>query len=304
MTIERKWQYWIWVIGLALVAVGASNAQFAINSAAHTNLELVSVMLAFFVGALALVRYYSREDSLYLFLGLGFLGTAFLDANHALVTSEGLRAAMPSAMRDLIPWSWVGSRVFLALMLTGVWVYQWKRFEIDVLSPKRVYAFSIASVVVFSLFLATTELPSPFSEAGVIHRPYELVPALLFAFALWGFLRQGHWRNRVFSHWLVISLLIAIAAQLWVMPFSAEVFDAQFTIAHALKILSYGCVLTGLLANIYFNFQKERESVRLVSQQNEALFREIASSAEMRGQLDDLLNSLSGAKSRESKDSE
>ena len=38
------------------------------------------------VGATALVRFYSKKDNTFLFIGAGFLGTAFLDGYHTVVT--------------------------------------------------------------------------------------------------------------------------------------------------------------------------------------------------------------------------
>ena len=49
-----------------------SGAQF------HTVMETVSTLLAFVVGAMALVRFHVKKSNGFLFIGVGFLGTAFL----------------------------------------------------------------------------------------------------------------------------------------------------------------------------------------------------------------------------------
>ena len=54
----------------------------------HTNMEIAATLLAFMVGIMALVRFYSKKDNTFLFVGTGFLGTAFLDGYHAVVTSH------------------------------------------------------------------------------------------------------------------------------------------------------------------------------------------------------------------------
>ena len=54
----------------------------------------------------------------YLFIGTGFLGTAFLDAYHAVVTSAFISPYLPS----LIPCSWVASRQLLSIMLFVSWI--------------------------------------------------------------------------------------------------------------------------------------------------------------------------------------
>ncbi|MBI4243082.1 MAG: hypothetical protein HY606_03240, partial [Planctomycetes bacterium] len=49
----------------------------------HTVIEVVSTMLASIAGIMALTRFYSKKNSIYLFIGSGFLGAALLDGYHA-----------------------------------------------------------------------------------------------------------------------------------------------------------------------------------------------------------------------------
>jgi len=53
----------------------------------HTLMEVVATALALNVGVLALIRFYTRKNNTFLFLGSGFLGTGFLDFYHTVVTS-------------------------------------------------------------------------------------------------------------------------------------------------------------------------------------------------------------------------
>ena len=94
----------------------------------HTIMEVVSTVVAAFVGVLAFVRYFSKKNITYLFLATGFMGTALLDGYHAVVTSSLLNYLMPSPPESLIPWSWNASRTFLAILMTIMWVAsQWER---------------------------------------------------------------------------------------------------------------------------------------------------------------------------------
>ena len=63
----------------------------------HTLMEAVGMMLSFFVGTMAIVRFYSRKSNLFLFIGAGFLGTGLLDGYHAVVN------LMSSALVNPIP---------------------------------------------------------------------------------------------------------------------------------------------------------------------------------------------------------
>ena len=83
----------------------------------HSILESVSTMLALIVGVLAIARYYSKASNIYLIIGAGFIGTAFLDGFHGIVTSTFFSPKMPSDLPSLIPWSWLASRMLLSVIL-------------------------------------------------------------------------------------------------------------------------------------------------------------------------------------------
>ena len=83
-------------------------------------------MLALTIGVVSMLRFYSKKQNAYLFVGIGFFGTAFLDGYHAVVTSSFFAQYLPSGLITLIPWSWNASRTFLAiLMVLSLWA--WRR---------------------------------------------------------------------------------------------------------------------------------------------------------------------------------
>ena len=88
----------------------------------HTVMETVATLLALVVGLMALVRFYSKKYNTFLFIGVGFLGTAYLDGYHTIVTSTFFKPYMPSDPPALIPWSWVASRQFLSILLFLSWL--------------------------------------------------------------------------------------------------------------------------------------------------------------------------------------
>ena len=104
-------------IGLVILYVALRETTWQGTRGLHTTMEVAATLLSLVVGALALVHYYSRKNNTYLFIGTGFLGTAFLDAYHAVVTSEFISPYLPSDLPSLIPWSWIASRQFLSIML-------------------------------------------------------------------------------------------------------------------------------------------------------------------------------------------
>ncbi|HKJ22903.1 MAG TPA: diguanylate cyclase, partial [Gammaproteobacteria bacterium] len=74
--------------------------------------------------------------------------------------------------------------------------------------------------------------------------------------ALIGYLSKGHWRFDPFEHWLVLALIVDFVGQGLFMASSTHMGDTMFTAAHVLKILSYGCAFTGLLANMRFLYSE------------------------------------------------
>lgn len=229
----------------------------------HTIMEIIATLLASGVGALALIQFYSRKNNTILFIGAAFLGTAFLDGYHAIVTPSFFDIHFPSAPSSLIPWSWIASRVFLSVFLCLSYL-AWKREEKlgegGRISEGSVYwAVSITTIASF-VFFAFTPLPTAYvgheSTFFHLHRQKEFIPALFFLIALAGYLKKGLWRTDHFEHWLIMSMIVGLVGQVTFMSTSERLFDFQFNAAHLLKILGYIFVLTGLLINMYHLFRQ------------------------------------------------
>ena len=144
---NRVAAYWLTGLVLALLFAGQHGVEWRGSDHLHTNMEIIATVLAAFVGLMALVRFYSKKDNTFLFIGSGFLGTAFLDGYHAVVTSEFFRPFMPSDLPSLIPWSWVASRQFLSVMVLLSW-YCWHRSQR--LGLLRNNGDSVTPVIIFS----------------------------------------------------------------------------------------------------------------------------------------------------------
>ncbi len=236
----------------------------------HTLMEVVATILAFFVGVMALIRFYSKKDNSFLFIGTGFLGTSFLDGYHAIVTSTFFDYLFPSPPPSLIPWSWTASRIFLAILLWLSYL-AWKREDklgpVGRISEKTVYiGVSLLTFASF-IFFVFWPLPRAYYPELFFHRPEELVPAFFFLMALIGHLKKGLWQSNNFEHWLILSLIVNFIAQMMFVSFSGHLFDTMFDAAHLLKKASYLCVLTGLLINMYLLFSRLEREIRVQSEE-------------------------------------
>ena len=97
------------------------------------------------------------------------------------------------------------------------------------------------------------------------------MPGLFFLLALVGYVRKGQWKTDPFEHWLVMSLIVGLVAQVAFMSFSYQIFDGMFDVAHLLKKVSYVFVLVGLLISMYHLFKQAEDSVEVIGRANEAL---------------------------------
>jgi PAS domain S-box-containing protein len=233
-------------------------------------MELAATLLAFMVGTMALVRFYSKKEITFLFIGSGFIGTALLDGYHTVVTSSRFVEYFPSRPASLIAWSWFASRIFLSVLLWLSWVF-WKREsklgESGRVSELRVYAIVGAWTMACFLLFTIVCLHTAYKPAFFFHRPQEFLPAFFLLLALHGYLRKGAWRSDPFEHWLVLSIIVGFVGQAAFMSTSARLYDAMFDAAHLLKKLSYGCVLTGLLVAMYRLFLAEETVIQARTQE-------------------------------------
>lgn len=199
-----------WIVGGAL-AIGYAmmrGSDWQGSAQLHTLMEGIATLLALMVGVMSLVRFYSKQNNTFLFIGTGFLGTSLFDGYHAIVTSSFFAPYLPSDLPSLIPWSWVASRLFLSILLSFSWV-AWTREqrlgEAGRISQRMVYLITGLLIVVSFLFFALAPLPRAYYPEFGFHRPEEFVPALFFLIALVGYLHKGKWKTDAFENWLVLA---------------------------------------------------------------------------------------------------
>src|SRR5271155_2874671 len=114
---KRSLVYAFFTVALLLGGLPAHRSSWQGTAELHTLLETIATVLGFVTGAMALVRYYTKKNAMFLLLGSGFLGGALLDGYHAAVTSSFFAGYTPSALSTLTPWSGVMSRVFMSLLV-------------------------------------------------------------------------------------------------------------------------------------------------------------------------------------------
>lgn len=269
---RRQQAYWAIAILLTAAYLPLMGLEWKSSVALHTLMESVATVLALLTGTLALIRYYSRKEPLFIFIGAAFIGTGMLDLYHAVVTSAWFSDKLPSGLDSLIPWSWTASRLYLALFLFISWQQTRNNHKpLDTVTERNIYLIGLVMTLGSFVFFAFVPLPQAYFDHLIWHRPEEFLPATLFAIALWGFLRQGKWQDNIFHHWLIICLLVNLISQLVFMPYSSELFDMEFDVAHLLKKASYIAALTGLLLSMFKAYKQLEEEQLVIERQSSEL---------------------------------
>ncbi|HWY55925.1 MAG TPA: response regulator [Terriglobales bacterium] len=275
---ERSLIYAVLTLALLLGSVPAHRSLWLGNAELHTLLETIATVLGLVTGVMALVRYYTKKSDMFLVLGTGFLGGALLDGYHGLVRSSFFVGHTPASLSSLTPWSGIMSRVFISLLICAslvTWSREPQRPTGDRLKEAMVYllvgTWTVASFILFAL----ASLPPPFHPHQLIHRPADFVPAIFFALAVVGYLWKGRWKTDDFEHWLVLFLIVSALGHMGYMSFYSRLFDTQYFVAHALKILGHVAVLTGLFISTFSIFKSEARSAADLLRANQSLATQI-----------------------------
>ena len=292
----KQWSakiYWLLLAGLFGAASVIRFFALEDNPARHVIWEFISTTIALVIAGLALVRFYSKKQPTFLFIGTGFLGTGLLNAYHAVVTSTLIgEGASELQSPDVAAWTWTASRFFLSFFLFGS-VSLWSKendSEQSAVKESSVYIAAFALLFGIFLLLGFYPLPPAYYPDFVVSRPAEVVPALFF-FAAWVvYLRRGEWRTEPFQYWLLIALIINVFLHGIYMVKAGSELDAFADVAHLLKILANLSVLAGLMISVFVTFRSETTALETVRQTNLAMAREVQVRAEAEYRLRDFLD--------------
>jgi PAS domain S-box-containing protein len=236
------------------------------SGADHALLDLATALTACFCSLQAFVRYQSRPQPMFLWLGAGFLASGLLDGLHAVVSLQGTGDPDNLGTR-----TWGASSLLLGSYLAaGLSRYREPATPRGARSQETlVWGITIA---VMALLLPAMALVPPAKVYWdmPMHRPYELLAAGVMALA---FLRawRGHFdldpglRQR-----LTLALALYVALHAGVMAFSALPLDKFVAMSHLAKFVAHWLVAVGLLQSSA-NLLTEAEGIgkKLVAQEQQ-----------------------------------
>ena len=275
---KRGWIYGLTTVVLLFAGFLVYGARWEGDAELHTLLEAIATLLALVTGAMALVRYYAKKSSTFLILGAGFLGTAFIDGFHGVVTSSFFTWPLPSPPATLNPWTGIFSRFFLSFVVCAsllVWQRETRKPAAERIKENIVYLVVGGCIAVALLCFSLVALPPAYFPNFFLHRPLDLAPALFFGLATIGYLAKGRWKTDDFEYWLVLSLIVAAGSHFDYM-FCRKLFDAGYFAAHVMKIVGYAFVLNGLFISMFSIFRSEAENAARLGHVNLSLAQQIA----------------------------
>ncbi len=223
------------------------------NDVAHSSLEIVGAVIALAVAAHCYFRFTERKCTAALAAFLAFLGAGIVDIIHGILGLAQV-AFLFTEPWVFIPGSWLAGRLIMAIAFFGGGRYIYKNISS---AESRQLLFNWGAVIgLFSINILAILLlfrpPLFLTTAGIISRPWELLPLAFFAAAL----PRYYEKDDLFRRLLTASILLGIITQLH-MAFSGSVarlpgqlhFDTQFMLAHVFKLLSYAVVIPAMLGS-------------------------------------------------------
>lgn len=216
-----------------------NNNTYIGNYTLYVNTQIVASILAFIAGIMALIKYYTRYKSKYIFIGFGLLGASLMEIFHTSLNSASLYTHF---------WKWNPSLVYLAIFVVVSYIVWY--IEVVVRQSNRIKKstlfLSVSAIFVILFFaLSTINL----SKNTIV---YLTVIPLIPTIGL--FLKKGVWKLKYFEFWFVAGLIIAVWSNLLFLQISVQPHDLAFVVFQLLKVVTYATFLLGLLMSTFNAF--------------------------------------------------
>src|SRR3989344_6227839 len=249
----RVVSFLVFIIFIGLFSVYGLNFQLTADATSFKNLQLSSALLAGIAAIMALIKFFTRRNDKYLFIGIGFLGAAILKGMQSIPETTQLLTNSTLLQYIASEDGWGYSRFFLAVMLT-ISLLPW--FLERHLYRKPLNQTQLYTTLFFAIFCIVVVFVSvPLSALSLI----ESYASALLTFSLVGYLLKGVWKQKYFEYCLVLGTLIAvIAGVVQISPNASP--DNTFILSQLLETISYSFVVVGLLISMYIAYKEVEEA--------------------------------------------
>ena len=235
----------------------------------HAIVDLVIALTAVFCGLQSLMRYGSRAQPVFLWLGIGFLASGALDVMHSVLSLPGWEIG-DGRVRA---WAWLLSDAVLGLYLAlGLGQDRPKEGVRPAVTNSAIVAgVTLALLALLVLTLSKAPLPAAQWPGHLIRRPWELLPAAAMVLALEAAWHRWQRLEPPLRRPLFTALILYVALHAGVRAWSAGVLDAPSAFAHVAKLLGHLLVLFGLLRSSASLLSQAEEDRRRLAAQAELL---------------------------------
>ncbi|HEV8071580.1 MAG TPA: PP2C family protein-serine/threonine phosphatase [Planctomycetaceae bacterium] len=222
----------------------------------HVLLEWTAFMIALATAVFAINHYFVAHDVTTPTLSTALFFSGMIDGFQSLAAVHLLPFVVD--VGNFLPFTWFASRmVNVCFLIAGTVPFVWYHHSWNARPRNRDLRFFVLAAVLFMLmayvivFLCawSPHLPQAvYPDARVVHRPWDMIPLFLYLFAgAIVFPRFYRAQPSIFSHSLFVSVIPNVAAQIYAVFGTTELFDNGFNIASFEKIVAYAVPLMGLL---------------------------------------------------------
>ncbi len=232
----------------------------------HTILVSVSVSIAILTLVLAMIDYNIRREAGTLIVAMAFFCAALLEVFHLLVATRVIATTVNSFY--LTSYTWFFCRLFLASIISlGIIFYLSPTPKGKVPSQKRFgnflgyvsLTFFAVTILTIAFLLLSTNVSHTAYPYRNNSRQFEMIPLAVYLFLTFYLLpRYCERLPTVFSKSLLLSMIPAVAAQLYMTFGSLELFDNNFNVSHFLIAGVYFIPFVGLSLNYLEAHRKEK----------------------------------------------
>jgi len=239
----------LWTIGgsayLALLWI-LRNSGYLADPLLDTYLEMAGGLIAFTFAANALVRFRGTHDRIALILAFGFVLAGLIEAGTSMTFYRGMLVTVTGG--DHISLGWLAGRTLLGVLLIAALVVE-RRIPVSRDPGKEMAGATLvvgAAAYLTSVFYFMLPDPPKIFPGAVVPRPWDLLPAAIYAFAAVGYAWRRWRADSSLDRALFITAVLNVLCHVTISQ-SERVFDALFTLAHLIMVLSYVVVLGGTL---------------------------------------------------------
>ncbi|NQT32532.1 MAG: PAS domain S-box protein, partial [Candidatus Omnitrophica bacterium] len=258
----KEWTIWVALFILPLVFYPKVLAStYVSNYDVHALLEFWAGFTALTAAGIILVHFFATGKRFFLLISLGFTLQGTEDLVHAVYAWSRIWPAEQASITSFVPGTYVVGRLILIVCIILALYFGKTIVDANKRRKEAILYNSLGFLTAAITMVIIINLPLPrFMLEGPISRPVDLVAAIIYLIAFFCFVNVYKQRetHTPFMWSMIASIIFGFAAQIY-MVYSQRLYDAQFDMAHIIKIFSYIFPIFGIAVGTFGMYKKEEE---------------------------------------------